>query len=129
MIFNQKLYIFNKKCYNYIVKLKKEDSMLENLIDKHLEKQGFMRVPKSWSEDYKNIANKKLATDKVLRELGREYNALLKDFAESKTQKWLKEDLEEIGIDVSGLNKEELIQKYIDAYEVSFGEDFDEEVK
>lgn len=103
--------------------------MLENLIDRHLEKQGFMRVPKSWSEDYKNIANKKLATDKVLRELGREYNALLKDFAESKTQKWLKEDLEEIGIDVSGLNKEELIQKYIDAYEVSFGEDFDEEVK
>ena len=29
--------------------------MIENLIDKHLKKQGFIRVPASWSDDYKRL--------------------------------------------------------------------------
>ena len=29
--------------------------MLENIIDKHLEKQGFIRVPKSWPKDYQDL--------------------------------------------------------------------------
>ena len=52
--------------------------MIENLIDKHLKKQGFIRVPASWSDDYKRLVEKHSAVSKVVRELGREYNEILR---------------------------------------------------
>ena len=96
--------------------------MLENWIDKHLKKQGFMRVPESWSKDYRDITEKKLATDKLIRALGEEYNTLLKEFAEGKNIQWLKENLAEVEIDTKGLNKEQLIEAYVNAFKVDFVE-------
>ena len=55
--------------------------MIENLIDKHLKKQGFIRVPASWSDDYKRLVEKHSAVSKVVRELGREYNEILRELA------------------------------------------------
>lgn len=103
--------------------------MLEKMIDKHLKKQGFIRVPASWTDDYKELVHKKTLGDRIIREIGREYNQLLKEFAEDKSQKWLKEELEELKIDINGLDKEGLINKYVEAFSVTFEDDFNEEVK
>ena len=103
--------------------------MLEKMIDKHLKKQGFIRVPASWTDDYKGLVHKKTLGDRMIREIGKEYNQLLKEFAEDKSQKWLKEELEELKIDINGLDKEGLINKYVEVFSVTFEDDFNEEVK
>lgn len=104
--------------------------MLENLIDKHLKKQGFIRVPITWTEDYKSLMDKKLKGDALIREIGREYNILLEDFTKTKTQKWLKEQLEDIKINTNNLStKEDLINEYLNAFKINFEDDFEEEIK
>lgn len=103
--------------------------MLENFIDKHLEKQGFMRVPITWSNDYRELVEKKSSVDRLVRELAREYNVLLRELATEKPIAWLKETLKELDVDIKGLNKEELIDLYVETYEVSFEDDTEEEIK
>ena len=73
--------------------------MIENLIDKHLKKQGFIRVPASWSDDYKRLVEKHSAVSKVVRELGREYNEILRELAECKGSTWIKNALKELGVE------------------------------
>lgn len=102
---------------------------IDKWIDKRLEKDGFIRVPTSWKEDYKNLAEKNQGTAKILREIAREYNTLLKEFAEEKTVNWLKNTLKEIGIECKTVHdKEDLVKLYVEAYAVNFEEDTEEEV-
>lgn len=104
--------------------------MLENIIDKHLEKQGFIRVPKSWPKDYQDLVEKHRMLNKVLRELGREYNEILQELAENKGPKWIKDSLKEIGVKVEkGINEEALIDLYLETFKVEFEDDSDEEIK
>lgn len=103
--------------------------MLDNLIDKRLEKQGFIRVPKSWTDDYKQLTEKNDAINRLFRELGREYNATLKELAEAKGPKYIKEALNEIDIDTTGIKKEDLIELYVNTFAVTFEDDYDMEVK
>lgn len=104
--------------------------MLDKWIDKQLKKDGFMRVPMSWSEDYKSLVEKKQTTDKMIREIAREYNTLLREFAEEKSITWLKENLTEVGISFDkSSSKEDLINLYVNAYIVNFEDDIEEEVK
>lgn len=103
--------------------------MLENFIDKQLKKQGFIRVPISWTDDYKSLVEKNMASDKMLRIIGKEYNVLLEELANEKPITWLKEALQEIDVNTKGLNKEELIKLYVDTYAVEFDDDTEEEIK
>lgn len=103
--------------------------IFDKLVDKYLDKNGFIKVPKSWSEDYRDLVNKTRETNKALREIAREYNNLLREFANEKSIAWLKEALTELKLDAKGLNKEELIDRYVEAYAVNFEDDTDEEVK
>lgn len=103
--------------------------MLDNWIDKRLEKQGFIRVPKSWTDDYKQLAEKNDAINRLFRELGREYNATLRELAEAKGPKYIKEALNEIDIDTTGIKKEDLIELYVNTFAVTFEDDYDMEVK
>lgn len=103
--------------------------MLDNWIDKRLEKQGFIRVPKSWTDDYKQLAEKNDAINRLFRELGREYNATLRELAEAKGPKYIKEALDEIDIDTTGIKKEDLIELYVNTFAVTFEDDYDMEVK
>lgn len=103
--------------------------MIENLIDKHLKKQGFIRVPTSWSDDYKRLVEKHSAVSKVVRELGREYNEILRELAECKGSTWIKDALKELGVEFKkDINKEELINLYVQTFQVEFEDDFDEEI-
>ena len=84
--------------------------MIENLIDKHLKKQGFIRVPASWSDDYKRLVEKHSAVSKVVRELGREYNEILRELAECKGSTWIKNALKELGVEELGaVRAEEMV--------------------
>ena len=104
--------------------------MLDKWIDKQLKKDGFMRVPISWREDYKSLVEKKQTTDKMIREIGREYNNLLKEKKKKKSISWLKDALTEVGISFDkGVSKEDLINLYVNAYMVNFEDDIEEEVK
>ncbi len=103
--------------------------MLDNWIDKRLEKQGFIRVPKSWTDDYKQLTEKNNAINRLFRELGREYNETLRELAEAKGPKYIKEALNEIDIDTTGINKEDLIELYVNTFAVTFEDDYDMEVK
>ena len=103
--------------------------MLDNWIDKRLEKQGFIRVPKSWTDDYKQLTEKNDAINRLFRELGREYNATLRELAEVKGPKYIKEALNEIDIDTTGIKKEDLIELYVNTFAVTFEDDYDTEVK
>lgn len=103
--------------------------MLDNWIDKRLEKQGFIRVPKSWTDDYKQLTEKNDAINRLFRELGREYNATLRELAETKGPKYIKEALNEIDIDTTGIKKEDLIELYVNTFAVTFEDDYDMEVK
>lgn len=103
--------------------------MLDNWIDKRLEKQGFIRVPKSWTDDYKQLTGKNDAINRLFRELGREYNATLRELAEAKGPKYIKEALNEIDIDTTGIKKEDLIELYVNTFAVTFEDDYDTEVK
>lgn len=103
--------------------------MLDNLIDKRLEKQGFIRVPKSWTEDYRQLTEKNDAINRLFRELGREYNETLGELAEAKGPKYIKEALAEIDIDTTGIKKEDLIELYVNTFAVTFEDDYDMEVK
>lgn len=103
--------------------------MLDNFIDKRLDKQGFMKVPKSWSKDYVELVEKHRTLNKVLRVLGEEYNEVLRELAECKGVKWIKDALKEIGVEMKkGINNEELIELYLDTFKVDFEEDTDEEI-
>jgi alanyl-tRNA synthetase len=103
--------------------------MLDNWIDKRLEKQGFIRVPKSWTEDYRQLTEKNDAINRLFRELGREYNNTLRELAEAKGSKYIKEALAEIDIDTTGIKKEDLIELYVNTFAVTFEDDYDMEVK
>lgn len=103
--------------------------MLDNWIDKRLEKQGFIRVPKSWTEDYRQLTEKNDSINRLFRELGREYNATLRELAEAKGPKYIKEALNEIDIDTTGIKKEDLIELYVNTFAVTFEDDYDMEVK
>lgn len=104
--------------------------MLDKWIDKRLDKDGFMRVPKSWSEDYKDLVEKNCETHKIVREIAREYNTLLREFANEKTVNWLKNTLKEIGIECKTVHdKEDLVNLYVEAYAVNFEDDTEEEIK
>lgn len=102
--------------------------MLDKWIDNRLEKDGFMRVPTSWREDYKQLAEKNQTLSKVLREIGREYNTLLEEFANEKSITWLKNALKEINIETKEVNKENLIKLYVEAFAVNFEDDIEEEI-
>lgn len=103
--------------------------IIDKIVKRHLDKNGFIKVPKSWADDYKGLVDKKREADRVLRELGREYNTLLKEFASEKSVAWLKESLGELKYDVKSLNKEQLIDLYVETFSVLFEDDTDEEVK
>lgn len=103
--------------------------MIENLIDKHLKKQGFIRVPASWSDDYRGLVEKHSTVTKLVRELGREYNEILRELAECKGSSWIKNTLTELGVEFDkNVNKEELIKLYVQTFQVEFEDDFDEEI-
>lgn len=102
--------------------------MLDKWIDNRLEKDGFMRVPTSWREDYKQLVEKNQTLSKVLREIGREYNTLLEEFANEKSITWLKNSLKEINIETKEVNKENLIKLYVEAFAVNFEDDIEEEI-
>lgn len=102
--------------------------MIDKIIDTHLEKQGFIRVPSSWTEDYKTTVDKLRASNQMIREIGREYNMLLSELAHIVGVKHLRDALKEIEIDVTGIKGEELIKLYIDTFAITFDEDYELEV-
>lgn len=101
--------------------------MLEKWIDKHLEKHGFIKVPKGWNDDYKELINKNQGISKLLRELGREYNTLLGDYAKTMTKKAIKDELTEMKIDFTA--EDDLVNLYVKTYGINFEDDTDIEVK
>lgn len=103
--------------------------MLENFIDKHLKKQGFIRVPEAWSTDYQELVEKHSASNKLLRELGREYNSLLQEIAEAKGPKYMISGLNEIDIKTDGIKGQALIDLYIKTFAIDFEDDTDEVIK
>ena len=104
------------------------DKWIDKRIDKRLKKDGFMRVPTFWWEDYKQLTEKNQALSKILREIGREYNTLLEEFANEKSITWLKNALKEINIETKEVNKENLIKLYVEAFAVNFEDDIEEEI-
>lgn len=105
------------------------DKWIDKRIDKRLKKDGFMRVPTFWREDYKQLTEKNQALSKILREIGREYNTLLEEFANEKSITWLKNALKEINIETKEVNKENLIKLYVEAFAVNFEDDIEEEIR
>ncbi len=104
--------------------------MLDKIINKHLERQGFMKVPKSWANDYKSLGDKHLEMTHIVREIGTQYNELLREFAEISDNKYLISILEEIKIDVTGIkrDREKLINLYVEAFSITFEDDIEEEI-
>ena len=103
--------------------------MISKWICKRLDKQGLMVVPKSWADDYADVVTKKEVLHKVIRDIGREYNKLLKDYANIATEKALKNDLKEAHVETKGIKGQDLINLFAETFRIEFEEDTEEEVK
>lgn len=104
--------------------------MLDKIIEKRLQKEGFIKVPKSWAEDFKELVEKNRVLNRTVREIAREYDNLLRELAEGKSASWLKKELKEVGIEVEKQqSKEELVESYLNTFQINFDDDTDEEVE
>lgn len=103
--------------------------MIDNWIRNRLDKQGLMVVPKTWAGDYTEVVAKKEMLHKVIREIGREYNGLLRDFAELAPEKKLKTDLKEADVETKGIKGEDLIDLFVETFKIDFNDDKEEKVQ
>ena len=103
--------------------------MISKWICKRLDKQGLMVVPKSWAGDYADVVTKKEVLHKVIRDIGREYNKLLKDYANIAPEKALKHDLKDAHVETKGIKGQDLINLFVETFRIEFEEDTEEEVK
>lgn len=103
--------------------------MLEDWIDKHLAKQGFIRTPMSWSKDYQELAIKHQNLHKMVRDLAREYDNALVELAECKGEDYIISELKEIQIDPGDKKGQELIDLYINTFGVNFDDDVEEVIQ
>lgn len=104
--------------------------MINKIIDKYLEKEGFTRVPKTWINSYRELYEKHELAHKLCREIGKEYNILLKEFAEGKTIKYLKDSLKDINVECDNVNeKEKLVELYVNSLKVTFEDDHEEVIE
>lgn len=103
--------------------------MIDNWIRNRLEKQGLMVIPQSWARDYEDLVEAKQTLHQALRQIGGEYNALLKDYAELASEKKLKSDLKDSKIDTKGAKGQDLIDLYVQTYSIEFEDDIEEEIE
>ena len=103
--------------------------MLENFIDKHLKKQGFVRVPESWTKDYQELVQKYKTLSLTVRDISREYNSALEEILEAKGPNYARSALNDLDINTDGIKDEEVLDVYMSTFGVSFDDDTDEEVK
>lgn len=101
--------------------------MIDKIIDAHLEKQGFTRVPSSWTEDYRRIVEKLRLSNRTLREIGREYNTLLQEHAHTLSVKAIKAELKDIDISTTNIKGEELVELYVNTFAINFEDDTETE--
>lgn len=91
--------------------------MLNNLIDKILKKQGFIRVPESWPNDYKAVVRKNQEANKLIDELVKQHNLMLEQLASAKGVKYIRDALDELGIDHSKKKtKKDLLKMFMEAF-------------
>ena len=102
--------------------------MIEKIIDKHLEKRGMIKIPTSWTDVHREVVHKLEESRRATRELGREYNELLAEYAATLDPAKVKEALKSIDIDITGVRGKKLVQLYIDTFSVSFEDDYEEDV-
>ena len=101
--------------------------MIDNWIRNRLEKQGLIVIPQSLANSYRDLVEEKRTLHQALRQIGGEYNTLLKDYAELASEKKLKSDLKDSKISTKGAKGRDLIDLYVRTYSIEFEDDTEEE--